>query len=228
MHKQYEAFDPELLKNDFLKRHYECLPFIGEKYEESRLLLIGESHYVKSDEVDCVNRRDFYDVPFDDLKEGEYKGWIHTRNVFERRVYNHEDFKAFFYNPATEIAKAIHHTDELSKEQKIEAMHSYAFMNYFKRPAYNAGKTIKGLTDTDKKYAYEISCSIIDVLNPNLIVFMSKKAYNSFFEFDKDSKVGSKYIIKCVSHPCSAWWNRKRKDGKNGKEEFYEYVTEIL
>ena len=50
MREQYSKFDCELLKNDFLKRHHECLPFIGEDYDNCRLLLIGESHYVPDDE----------------------------------------------------------------------------------------------------------------------------------------------------------------------------------
>ena len=59
MYQQYQAFDGQLLANDFIKRHYECLPFIGEKYESSRLLLVGESHYVPGDGLHCVDREDF-------------------------------------------------------------------------------------------------------------------------------------------------------------------------
>ena len=37
MYKQYDEFDRKLLENDFMKRHYESLPFIGEKYERASL-----------------------------------------------------------------------------------------------------------------------------------------------------------------------------------------------
>lgn len=228
MYKQYDEFDRKLLENDFMKRHYECLPFIGEKYEGSRLLLIGESHYVPGDEVHCVDREDFYDISFDDLEEGTYKGWIHTRMVFERRVYNQENVKAFFSNPATEIAKIINHTSSVSTNQIIEAIHQYAFMNYFKRPAYDAGQTIEGLTETDYQYAYEISRYIMDVLKPTLIIFLSKKAFYAFRDSDQDGRIRSKYTVKCVSHPSSPWWNRQRKDGRCAREEFYDFVAEIL
>ena len=86
MHEQYYRFENDLLKNDFLKRHWECLPFIGENYEKSRLLLIGESHYVPKTGVYYVNREDFYETSFDDLAEGKYKEWINTRSVFDGGV----------------------------------------------------------------------------------------------------------------------------------------------
>ena len=118
MREQYSKFDCEFLKNDFLKRHHECLPFIGEDYGNCRLLLIGESHYVPKHDVWCVDREDFYDCAFDDLANGEYKGWIDTRRVFEYRVYERQDFENFFSNPATEIARITNHTNNLTKDQK--------------------------------------------------------------------------------------------------------------
>ena len=229
MCEQYKSFDAYLLKNDFLKRHYECLPFIGEKYESSRLLLIGESHYVpkKEEEVRCVNRKDFYDVSFDDLGEGDYKGWINTRSVFEYRVYDKGKFETFFSNTATEIAKVVYHTDSVTIDQKINAIHQYAFMNYFKRPSYESGKTIEKLTENDYKIAYDISAYIIEVLKPRLIIFISKKAYSTFCNSDV-SNLNSKYKVRSVSHPSSCWWSRKRKDGRCAKEDFFGYVAEIL
>jgi len=228
MRLQYKNFDIELLKNDFIKRHYECLPFIGEKYEDSRLLLIGESHYVPKDEVHCVDIDDFYDVSFDDLAEGKYKNWINTRKVFESRVYDKCDFKGFFSNPATEIAKIINHIENLSQNQRISAMHQYAFMNYFKRPSYDTGKTIDKLTEIDYMYAYDISSCIIEALKPTLIIFLSKKAYCAFCNSDQNGRLKSKYTVKYVSHPSSCWWNRKRKDGRCAKQDFYDYVSAIL
>ncbi len=228
MREQYKEFEEKLNKNEFLRKHYECMPFIGEKYRESGLLLIGESHYVPEDAVECVNIEDFYDTDFDDLPKGEYKDWINTRNVFEKRVYNKCDFKNFFSNPATEIARVINRSDNLTMDQRIAAMHYYAFMNYFKRPSYDAGKTIEGLTGKDYRYAYEISSAIIEILAPELIIFLSKKAYYSFCESDKNDKLRSQYTVKSVSHPSSCWWNRKRKDGRTAQKDFYDYISTIL
>lgn len=173
-------FDDELRKNSFLDRHYECLPYVGEKYETTRLLLIGESHYIPEGARQYVDRDDYYNVTFDELEEWDNKDWdyrdsIYTRKVFNYRVYNKEKFETFFANIATEIAKIIYHVDNPSIEQKREAMHHYAFMNYYKRPSYEAGKSIEGLTAEDTKYAYDISSYNIEVLNPRLIIFLSKK-----------------------------------------------------
>lgn len=112
----------------------------------------------------CVDRDDFYEVSFDDLEDGEYKGWICTRQVFDYRVYERRDFKIFFSRTATEIARAAYHKDELSLEERVMAMHKYAFMNYFKRPSYDAGETIMGLSDDDYRYAYDVSKVIIELL----------------------------------------------------------------
>ncbi len=227
MKEQYKRFDIDLNKNEFLQRHSECLPFIGEKYTDSRLLLIGESHYVPKDSVQYVDRDDFYDISYDDLKDADYKSWINTRSVFEYRVYDKQDFKLFFSNTATEIARVINHSDNLSYEQKVDAMHQYAFMNYYKRPSYEKGKTIRQITDADQKYAYEVSKYIIEVLKPQLIIFLSKKSYYAFLEADKDG-IASKYNIKCVSHPSCYWWNKKRNDGKCGRDDFYEYLSDYF
>ena len=227
MRPQHHEFDQQLQKHAFLQRHYECLPFIGENYKETRLLLIGESHYVPGAEVHCVNREDFYDVSFDDLTEGEYKDWINTRRVFEYRVYDRENLKGFFANPATEMAGVLHPAEPISTDRIIEAMHHYAFMNYFKRPAYDAGQTIKGLTRQDYRYAYDVSRYIMDVLQPTHIIFVSKKAYYAFCASATED-VFAQYSIACVSHPSSAWWNRKRKDGRCAREDFRDFVAEIL
>ena len=206
MRPQYHEFDQQLQKHAFLQRHYECLPFIGENYKETRLLLIGESHYVPGAEMHCVNREDFYDVSFDDLAEGEYKDWINTRHVFEYRVYNRKNLKGFFANPATEMAGVLHPTEPVSTDRIIEAMH---------------------LTRQDYRYAYDVSRYIMDVLQPTHVVFVSKKAYYAFCASATED-VFAQYSIACVSHPSSAWWNRKRKDGRCAREDFRDFVAEIL
>jgi hypothetical protein len=37
-------------------------------------------------------------------------------------------------------------------------------MNYFKRPSYDAGENIMGLSDDDYRYAYDVSKVIIELL----------------------------------------------------------------
>ncbi|MBR3468532.1 MAG: hypothetical protein IKH28_02430 [Lachnospiraceae bacterium] len=228
MRELYEKYDEMLKKNGFLKRHTECLPFIGDEYEKGRLLLIGESHYLEKKYVPCVDREDFYEVSFADLPDGDYKGWIDTRAVWEYRVYEKAKFENFFANTATEIAKVVYQTENPSRDQRIEAMNYYAFMNYYKRPSFEEGKTINGLTEKDNQYAYDVSSYIMDVLEPKMVIFLSKKAYYAFCESDVGERLHSKYDIKCVSHPSSVWWNRRRSDGKCAREEFREYVNSLF
>lgn len=227
MQEQYKEYDEELLKNEFLNKHWECLPYIGERYKETHLLLIGESHYVSENDIKYVNLTDFYDIPFDDLEGEDYKTWINTRSVYERRVYYHKELKHFFYNPAVEIAKIVNQTEVLSKEQIYDAMHRYAFMNYYKRPSFEKGKTIRGLTEKDFIMAYDVSSFIIEILKPKLIVFISQKAYKAFCNYDNNN-LRIKYTIKSVSHPSSCWWNRRRKDDGCAREDFSKYLKESL
>ena len=223
-------YDNRLLENEFLKRHNECLPFIGKNYDDSRLLLVGESHYVEKEDVRYVDRQDYYEISYDDLPEGYYKSYINTRVVFSDRANEHFDkFETFFSNIATEIAVINNQTNDVSLIQKRRAMQQFAFMNYFKRPSYDRGKTIRELLDIDYKIAYGISCYIIDVLKPKLIIFMSKKAYDSFLAADYYGEMRANYKIESVSHPSCAWWNRKRSDGKCAKEDFRNLLsTEIF
>ena len=66
VYNRYYEIDSELRKNVFLERHYECLPYIGERYEKSRLLLVGESHYIPQNAIGLVKRNDFYEIALND------------------------------------------------------------------------------------------------------------------------------------------------------------------
>lgn len=229
-------YDEELKKNDFLKRHDECLPYIGEKYDVYKLLIIGESHYIGSDEdgilSSIIKNQDYYKKPIKEInngkfKEKEYIKWIDTRTVFTYRKDDKVD-AGFFFNIASEIAKVIYDNPKiniLNQDKLKDAFKCFAFINYFKRPSLKKGKEIEDITNEDKKYAFDITKYIIDVIKPKYIAFVSKKSYHLFKEeFKKDI---NNLVIKAFSHPSCAWWNRKNNNGESARKEFAKFLKEI-
>lgn len=80
-----------------------------------------------------------------------------------------------------------------------------AFYNYFLRPALNDGGS-KGFNPEgiDNEVAGVAMTGVIDRLNPDLVVFLSKKAYDEFTKYCR--RCGLEHgdvIIAAVAHPAS-------------------------
>ena len=119
--------------------------------------------------------------------------------------------------------KVFNIMDKVLSDYGIEhkdGLHESAFYNYFLRPAYNDGKR-KGFRpqDIDREVSGLALSGIIERLKPNLIIFLSKKAYTEFSKFINNKNLVYKDVdIEHVSHPASIWWNRN--GGINGKTKF--------
>ena len=67
-------------------------------------------------------------------------------------------------------------------------------------------------------------------LQPALIVFVSKKAYESFVKVAQAERATSLLAkTKSVPHPNSAWWNRgiTQYEGRSGKEELKRILKSV-
>ncbi len=109
-------------------------------------------------------------------------------------------------------------------ECKEELGHEITFYNYFLRPAFNPGKgSYKKIKP--QKNDYEVAGvalkEIISKLEPEVIVFVSTKAYDAFVKFLKNITPKLCRIHK-VSHPSSVWWNRN--GGIYGREKFRDVL----
>ena len=63
----------------------------------------------------------------------------------------------------------------------------------------------------------------IDRLQPDVIVFLSRLAYDKFNAFCQSKGVEYAGVaIAYVSHPASWWWNRE--DGSHGKQKFEDLL----
>ena len=233
----YDKYDDKLMENDFLKRHYECLPYIGEKYEKYRLLIIGESHYAENDKngneyLSSIDNKTYYEKKFEEInvggfKEKEYEKWINTRIVLNHRKDDKVN-SGFFTNITSEIAKVIFNNININYYNQNElkkTLDYFAFFNYFKRPSFSQGKEINS-TKEDEDFAFNISKYIIDVIKPKYIAFISKRSYNLFMDRYKNDI--SNLEIEGFQHPSCPWWNIKMKSGKNAKEKFREFMNYII
>lgn len=64
---------------------------------------------------------------------------------------------------------------------------------------------------------------ILDRLNPDLVIFLSKKAYSEFEKFcNQNNLIYENIVIEHVSHPASIWWNRN--GGTRGKVKFEQLL----
>lgn len=205
-------YDSRLNQICIYKNHPTLLPFIGRHYDHTRILILGESHYLDSSESEeSKEMKGWYNRPTE-----EY-GFTYPENLNTRLVVNNylngrrSKAHSMFRNPAEALIKAWN----LNDVNDSEAFTAFAFMNYFQRPEAASGKSIRQ-TAEDKAEAYETLNEVINIIKPRLVLFLSKKAYQCYEE-------SSNHIvdqrIKSVYHPTSKYWNES--GGKDAAMKFF-------
>lgn len=220
-------YDHELFKIKHYSVHPEMKPFIGKHYDKFKLLLVGESHYI-GEVIDLSQEEinEWYDneaLKLPKFKEYYKKGWINTRDVLN----NYLDLKrskahSMFKNPSDVLVEVIN--TGLSGKYYIndcDAINCMAFMNYFQRPATKKGKSIES-SGLDCKVSAETFNEVVKVLEPNKIIFASKKAYNAY----TNSSQGDKTLLDkavCLAHPTTKYWW-----GEDGRAKMLAEITEYI
>ena len=216
MNKDYESdtvYDNELRQIIHYKNHQEMLPFIGKKYSITRILLLGESHYVCPKDKDKI-LDNWYEQEVDSRFEEPW--WFNTRHVVNNYLCRRRSkAHSMFGNPA----KALIEAWGLKDVNDSEAFTAFAFMNYFQRPAVRKGKSIIA-NEMDKKKAFENLKAVVNVIKPLKVIFLSRKAFMAFSEFGE--KLEGVECIGWTKHPTSKYWN-----DCDGKDKFKKIVDEI-
>lgn len=243
-------YDAELKQIRHFIYHPELLPYIGENYDKYKVLLIGESHYLEEKfEAVAEYFLDWYDKPTscfsildniinNDVKhnwEDFYKFWFDTRcqmgkNGFENHKMGKTIGKAIF--------EAVSQNSNFFVKDEADALSYIAYFNYFQRPELGGVKTFSSIFiegnhgyhgyntfwEFERAKAYEIATKIFKILEPNKIIFLSRKALNFYNEqADKNSK------IELVYHPSSRWWHRKMPNSnEKSKEKFSRLINEYF
>lgn len=228
-----EKFFTEKFDNDFceiksdkvfgknvFKRFPRMMPMVGADYEKysAKILLVLESYYFNENDVRLGSV--FLDDKLWYQKEGAVlipKGSKPDGSEWKVNMHENWIWEQVKGGPFPNIFRAMQSVRPGNFESQCR---SIAIYDYFLRPA-NQGNNGKGFgkggycTNNDRQVAYDTFCGIVDVLKPDLIVFLSKFSYETF---KKDNKSLDENIVKYVVHPSSAWWNKN--GGSYGRENF--------
>ena len=210
-----KSYDNKLKELEFYKNsriHQLMLPYIGFNYQEHKVLLVAESHYLGNDEdrKKVANFKEWYEDKGDIILSQE--GHIDTRGVVEQ----------WFSSGNGLFQKVKKELDNANIDIKY-FWERIAFMNFFIVPSTNGSREIYSTKEVEEKSLTNFE-EVIKILKPNYILFLSKRSY---YIFEKNN---SEYLNKTFpfSHPTSIWWYRKRKDGKRAKGEFKEKIEIIF
>lgn len=180
-------------------------PWIGENYHSrthKRLLILGESHYLPEDSTVHLDADTWYNKKEQDLSEKEVK-WLSTSGIIKKNKETNFPNKAhgIYRNVCIEI-----NSNTFNYKLSSQIIDHFAYYNFFQRPAEVTGDSIK-VKDIDKEIAISVLESVINKLDPELIIFISSLAGNA----GKDILSRREIPFVVTPHPTCAWWNRSAK-----------------
>lgn len=214
------SFDSQFQSIPFYQTHSYMMPFVGDEYESpkhKKLLLIGESHYMPEGSTVHHDVNSWYDGnPV--LTEDE-RGNCDTRGT---RIWK-----------SGQLGKEVDRCLDLVLHSEKNRWHQVAFFNYFLRPADDQEdkKKKKGIEmlwktyggeSVDREKAIKNFIKVLDILKPDLFVFMSAKVcscaenddFPKYFHDDLWNWTGAHGIADYIktSHPSSPHWNKPMPD----------------
>lgn len=203
------AYDSRFLSIPFYRSHPYMTPFVGDAYESpkyKKLLLIGESHYMPEGSTVHHDAAKWYcGNPV--LTEVE-QDWCNTRGTREGK--------------SGRFGKEIDRCLNLVQPSGGNGWHQVAFLNYFLRPADCATGIEElwksyGGESLDRELAIRNLISVLEILRPDLIIFLSSKVckcaetddYPKYFGGNLWDWTAAHGIDYCYTmHPSSAHWNK--------------------
>lgn len=207
------------------ERFPDFVPYIAKGYGNSKkILLIWESYYASyKDSIEIVKSPEkwYFDAPQESIDK--LKEFVKEKTEEHRRHWNfaskiHPDGRDRKSRTFTNVANVFKEFIPKGKDP-----FSYcAGYNFYLRPAKGA-KSIndKGI---DKQIAVETLKSVINTLEPQYVIFFSKKSYEAFKCHKNEFQ---SVTFKQFSHPACPWWNRKQgKDKLSAKERFSQFLRD--
>jgi hypothetical protein len=216
-------FTDRFLEIEHYQMHSQMQPFVGEMYEEyGKLLIIGESHYLRKD-ADNFIIENWYKTKCTALLDLD-ADYTSTRNIVESQGTNqYYKCKAHYIYKNIELAVLESGFNPTDTSNMFRYM---SFMNFFQRPAKTTGDSIIP-NSNDIEYANYVVKKVINIIEPKYIFFTSSKAWASF-----EQSIIESVIVGHSCHPTCQWWNRKNwkysnpyNDGQvTGKESFIKFL----
>jgi len=214
-----------------LSLHPELTPFIGKLYPQAplKVLFLGESHYLPAAYNHKVGQEWYERSTASYGFSAEALAWLNTAAIIR-----HDVIESSYKNPAHNIYRNIGkvYGEVFAKGDYPQTLEYIAFGNYFLRPAEVCGESIIIINGWDEEVrSFQQLAALEKQLQPALIVFVSKKAYESFVRVAQAQ--GATVLLskaKSVPHPNSAWWNRAiaQYEGRTGKEELKRILSNLV
>lgn len=206
------------------KRFPNFTPFIGEEYcssKHKKLLLIWESYYTTKSVPEILEKSKswYFDAKSDEVE----KIFGNKQNHYE----HHWNFASKMHKDGIDRKSPTFQNVEKILDKFSTDKNSFKYCagyNYYLRLALNSS-SIKS-DKLDEKVAIETLKAIIQELEPDAVLFFSKKANTSFKPYRSEF---ADIKFKAFVHPASAWWNRKsgKEPQKTGKQRFEEFIEKL-
>lgn len=192
-----------IVKEGIFVRFPELMPVCREHYwredgKHKKLLMVGESNYF-----------DDNDVPYSDFRDATR--WYEDADAKLIPAYRVKDVSNDIGYKTFDKVFAV--MGKVLAEHGIEhgeGLAEGAFYNYFLRPALAEGGN-RGFKpeNIDNEVAGVALAGIIQVISPDIIIFLSKKAYLAFKAYcERNALLYANIYIDHLSHPSSSWWYR--------------------
>lgn len=216
-------YDQNLKSIRHFELHPELLPYVGPHYNDLRILLIGESHYI-DDITDQNIFLEWYKKSTKEIfsgKDEEYQSWFNTREVITNFLcHRRSRAHTMFSNPGKVIQEILSESGEVCPTDSA-AFQCVAFFNFYQRPNLTRGGSFCPITEIEESeisQATEITKEIINILKPSIVIFLSKKAYYAFGQ-EKIENI----TIESTNHPTCPWWYRE-----HGKDHFKSVIMNTI
>ena len=218
------VYDADLMQLVHYQNFPQMLPFIGDHYAKTKLLLVGESHYLPEDSTIQQDDAIWYASNLQSLTDEEVT-WTNTREAANNYIELGRAYKSLSIYSNPENAIQIHAVNSKFDFQNKKGIEHLAFYNFFQRPAEVEGGSINA-TDLDATKVEETLAQIIKVIDPKFIVFTSSKAWDNLSWDFINANPNIKFEV--VPHPGCPWWNRvsKKCGGISGKEKFIKFLED--
>jgi hypothetical protein len=221
--EKISKFDVGLGGIKHFELHAEYLPYVGHFYDQFRILLIGESHYLKKyygEQTDFLEGwYEKYTHQFQWNDESD-TSWFNTRGVVnDFRVRNHLKGYIIFRKPSKIIRECIYENYGIELSD-FDAYRCCSFLNYYQRPELKTGESIANNHEDDINAAETLK-RVIEILKPIQVIFLSKKAFESYHRLNSSD-------YSYFYHPNSKYWGKGIVQGEEGfKQLINEYIMTL-
>lgn len=244
----FENAEKELDGIKFYQSHPTLKPFIGKNYLSNELgmkiLLVGESHYVEEPLPEITSDSLLSDWWGEAPPLINDISWYTTRGTIGKFILGDSGKSYALFRAPCEIYNQCVLNGKYQTWQEIYSIFdSFAFINYFQMPALYEGMAFRTslwklngenkkyhpksseIFDKTKKLSNDVFLSVIEILKPDKIIFLSMEAYRAFTGLNEDY---DKNRVFGTDHPTCHWWNRKKKDGLSGKERLVKFFNTLV